>query len=30
MLAIACVVLTAFHPAFFFPPFAAFRQRKAT
>ncbi|KAH8699452.1 parasitic phase-specific protein PSP-1 [Phaeosphaeriaceae sp. PMI808] len=29
MLAIACVVLTAFHPAYFFPPFAAFRHRKS-
>ncbi|KAF1840184.1 RTA1-domain-containing protein [Cucurbitaria berberidis CBS 394.84] len=28
MLGIACVVLTFFHPAYFFPPFAAFRQRK--
>ncbi|EAT82860.2 hypothetical protein SNOG_09595 [Parastagonospora nodorum SN15] len=28
MLAIACVLLTACHPAFFFPPFAAFRRRQ--
>lgn len=28
MLAIACIVLTAFHPAYFFPPFAAFRRSK--
>ena len=26
MVAIACVVLTVFHPAFFFAPFAAFRR----
>jgi hypothetical protein len=32
MVAIAAFVLTAFHPAFFFAPFAAFRQgrRKPT
>ncbi|USP77755.1 hypothetical protein yc1106_05029 [Curvularia clavata] len=28
MLAIACALLTAFHPAYFFPPFAAFRRSK--
>jgi hypothetical protein len=28
MMAIACVVLTVFHPAYFFPPFAAFRRHK--
>jgi len=28
MLAIACVALTVFHPAYFFPPFAAFRRNK--
>ncbi|KAH9874153.1 hypothetical protein IAQ61_004782 [Plenodomus lingam] len=28
MLAIACVALTLFHPAYWFPPFAAFRRRK--
>ncbi|KAH7392401.1 RTA1 like protein-domain-containing protein [Phaeosphaeria sp. MPI-PUGE-AT-0046c] len=28
MIGIACVALTACHPAFFFPPFAAFRHRK--
>ncbi|ORY04386.1 RTA1 like protein-domain-containing protein [Clohesyomyces aquaticus] len=28
MLAIACVALTVFHPAYFFPPFAAFRRSK--
>jgi len=28
MVAIACIVLTAFHPAFFFPPFAAFRRKQ--
>ncbi|KAL5118721.1 hypothetical protein ACEQ8H_003398 [Pleosporales sp. CAS-2024a] len=28
MLAIACTLLTVFHPAFFFPPFAAFRRRQ--
>lgn len=27
MLGIACVVLTVFHPAYWFPPFAAFRRR---
>jgi hypothetical protein len=26
MLAIACVLLTVLHPAYFFPPFAAFRR----
>jgi hypothetical protein len=26
MLAIACVLLTVIHPAYFFPPFAAFRR----
>jgi len=32
MVAIACLVLTAFHPAFFFEPFSAFRhaQRKSS
>ncbi|KAF2743489.1 RTA1-domain-containing protein [Sporormia fimetaria CBS 119925] len=29
MVAIACFVLVVFHPAFFFEPFRAFRQRKA-
>lgn len=28
MIGIACVCLTVFHPAFFFPPFAAFRHGK--
>ncbi|KAF2032118.1 RTA1-domain-containing protein [Setomelanomma holmii] len=28
MVAIACVVLTVFHPAYFFPPFAAFRRSR--
>ncbi|KAF1956892.1 hypothetical protein CC80DRAFT_525114 [Byssothecium circinans] len=28
MLTIACFVLTIFHPAYFFPPFAAFRRHK--
>ncbi|KAF2847377.1 RTA1-domain-containing protein [Plenodomus tracheiphilus IPT5] len=28
MLAIACLVLTVFHPAYWFPPFAAFRRSK--
>ncbi|KAA8624448.1 hypothetical protein A1F94_012106 [Pyrenophora tritici-repentis] len=28
MLAIACTILTVFHPAYFFPPFAAFRRNK--
>jgi hypothetical protein len=28
MIAIACLVLTVFHPAFFFAPFAAFRHRQ--
>ncbi|CAN9349523.1 unnamed protein product [Alternaria alternata] len=28
MLAIACTVLVCFHPAYFFPPFAAFRRNK--
>ncbi|KAF1943315.1 parasitic phase-specific protein PSP-1 [Clathrospora elynae] len=28
MLAIACTVLTVFHPAYFFPPFSAFRRTK--
>ncbi|KAI8931314.1 hypothetical protein NX059_011656 [Plenodomus lindquistii] len=28
MIAIACLVLTVFHPAYWFPPFAAFRRRK--